>query len=82
MKKRIQANDMRVSRRWWLLQLSAKVLALLRLSVNVFQLRLTKTLKNNFHSFKEFNINKPVFFGIFKVARLDFLGLIPSNFEH
>ena len=30
---------------WWLLRLSAKVLALLRLSVNFFQLRLTKTLK-------------------------------------
>ena len=70
MKKRIQANDMRVSRRWWLLQLSAKVLALLRLSVNVFQSRLTKTLKNNFHSFKEFNTNKPVFFGIFKAKSL------------
>ena len=27
---------------WWLLRLSAKMLALLRLSVNFFQLRLTK----------------------------------------
>ena len=37
---------------WWLLRLSAKIWALLRLSVNFFQLRLTKKL----------NINKPVFF--------------------
>ena len=47
-------------------RLSAKVLTLLPLSVNFFQLRLTKKLKINFYSFKEFNINKPVFFGIFK----------------
>ena len=32
----------RVSMGWWLLRLSAKILALLRLSVNFFQLRLTK----------------------------------------
>ena len=31
--------------RWWLLRLPAYVLALLRLSVNLFQLRLTKKLK-------------------------------------
>ena len=30
---------------WWLLRLSAKIWALLRLSVNFFQLRLTKKLK-------------------------------------
>ena len=30
---------------WWLLRLSAKILALLRLSVKVFQLRLTKSSK-------------------------------------
>ena len=30
---------------WCLLRLSAKILALLRLSVNFFQLRLTKKLK-------------------------------------
>ena len=48
------------------LRLLAKVLALLPLSVNFFQLQLTKKLKINFYSFKEFNINKPVFFGIFK----------------
>ena len=47
---------------WWLLRLSAKILALLRLSVTFFQLRLTRTLKINFFCFKEFNINKPVFF--------------------
>ena len=32
---------------WWLLRLSAKILALLRLSVNFFQLRLTIKLKIN-----------------------------------
>ena len=47
---------------WWLLRLSAKILALLRLLVNIFQLRLTKKLKINFFCFKELNINKPVFF--------------------
>ena len=57
---------MMVSMGWWLLRLLAKVLALLPLSVNFFQLQLTKKLKINFYSFKEFNINKPVFFGIFK----------------
>ena len=46
---------------WWFLRLLAKVLALLPLSVNFVQLRLTKKLKINFYSFKEFNINKPVF---------------------
>ena len=44
---------------WWPLGLSAKILALLRLSVIVFfQLQLTKKLKINFVSFKELNINK------------------------
>ena len=47
---------------WWLLRLLAKISALLRLSVNVFQLQLTKKLKINFFCFKELNINKPVFF--------------------
>ena len=47
---------------WWLLRLSAKILALLRLSVIFFQLRLTKKLKMNFFCFKELNIDKPVFF--------------------
>jgi len=46
---------------WWLLRLSAKILALLRLSVSLFQLRLTKKLKINFLRFKELNINKLVF---------------------
>ena len=32
----------RVSMRWWLLRLSAKILALLRLSINFFRVRLTK----------------------------------------
>ena len=41
---------------------SAKILALLRLSVNFFQLLLTTKLKINFFCFKELNINKPVFF--------------------
>ena len=42
---------------WWLLQLSAKMLALLRLSVNFFfQLRSTKKLKISFFCFKELNI--------------------------
>ena len=47
--------------RWWLLRLSAKILALLRLSVNVFQLQLTKKLQINFFCLKELNINKPLF---------------------
>ena len=47
---------------WWLLRLWAKILALLRLSVNVFQIRMTKKLKFNFFCFKELNINKPAFF--------------------
>ena len=48
----------------WLLRLSAKILALLRLSGNFFQLRLTKKLKINFFYFKDLNI-KPDFFSIF-----------------
>ena len=47
---------------WWLLRLSAKISANLRLSANFFQLRLTKKLKINSFCFKELNINKPVFF--------------------
>ena len=38
-----------------LLRLSAKILVLLRLSVNFFQLRLTKKLKINFLCFKKLN---------------------------
>ena len=56
------ASILRVSMGWWLLRLSAKILALLRLSINFFQLRLTKKLKINFFCFKELDINKPVFF--------------------
>ena len=37
---------------WWLLRLSAKILAHLRLSVNFFQLRLTKKLKIIFFLFQ------------------------------
>ena len=37
---------------WWHLRLSAKILALLRLSVNFFQLRLTKKLKFNLFAVK------------------------------
>ena len=48
---------MRVLMGWWLLRLLAKILALLRLSVNFFQLRLTKKLKINFFCFKKLNIN-------------------------
>ena len=40
------------------LRLSAKILTLLRLSVNFFQLRLTKKLKINFFCLKELNITK------------------------
>ena len=47
----------RVSMRWLLLRLSAYILALLRLSVNLLQLRLTKKLKINLFCFKELNIN-------------------------
>ena len=36
-------NEKRVSMGWWHLRLSAKILALLRLSANFFQLRLTKS---------------------------------------
>ena len=42
---------------WWLLRLSAKILALLRLSVNFFQLQLTKKLTIYFFCFKKVNIN-------------------------
>ena len=41
---------------WCLLRLLAKILALLRLSVNFLQLRLTKKLKINFFCFKKLNI--------------------------
>ena len=39
------------------IRLSAKILGLLRLSVNIFQLRLMKKLKLNFFCFKKLNIN-------------------------
>ena len=50
-------SRMRVPMGWCLLRLSAKILALLRLSVNFLQLRLTKKLKINFFCFKKLNIN-------------------------
>ena len=56
------SSILRVSMGWWLLRLSPKIFALLRLSINFFQLRLTKKLKINFFCFKELDINKPVFF--------------------
>ena len=42
---------------WWLLRLSAEIMALLRLSVNIFQLRLTTKLKINLFCFKELNLH-------------------------
>ena len=42
---------------WWVLRLSAKILTLLRLSVNFLQLQLTKKLKINFFCFKKLNTN-------------------------
>ena len=53
----IVQERLRVPMGWWLLRLSAKTLPLLRLSVNFFQLRLTKKLKINFFCFKKLNIN-------------------------
>ena len=48
-------HGLRVSMGWWLLRLSAKILALLRLLVNFFQLRLTKKIKINLFCFKKLN---------------------------
>ena len=48
------------------LRLSAKILALLRPSVNFFQLRLTKKLIINLFCFKGLNINQRIFFVSFK----------------
>ena len=42
---------------WWFLRLLAKILSLIRLSVNFFQLQLTEELKINFFCFKKLNIN-------------------------
>ena len=54
---RTALHCLRVSMGRWLLRLSAKILALLRLSVNFFQLPLTKKLKVNFFCFKKLNVN-------------------------
>ena len=42
---------------WWLLRLSAKILALLRLSVNFFSVTVNEKLKINVFCFKKLNIN-------------------------
>ena len=47
---------------WWHLRLSAKILALLRLSVNFFQLRLTIKLKINFFVSKSYILINLYFF--------------------
>ena len=66
-------HNKRVSMGWWLSRLSAKILALLRLSVNFFQLWLTKKLKINFFCFEERNINKPVCF-LYLQSKIKVLG--------
>ena len=60
---------------WWLLRLSAKILALLRLSVNFFQLRLTKKLKINFFCLKELNITK------YKKSKIKALGTVFEEYH-
>ena len=60
---------------WWLLRLSAKILALLRLSVNFFQLRLTKKLKINFFCHKELNITK------YKKSKIKALGTVFEEYH-
>ena len=71
----------RVSMGWWLLRLSAKIFALLRLSGNCFQLRLTRKLKINFFCFKELIINKPDFFSIFK-RKIKVFGSSPDEISY
>ena len=67
---------------WWFLRLSAKILVLLRLSVNFFQLRLTKKLKINFFCLKYLNINYPVFFVSLKQTKgLRIISEISNSFE-
>ena len=61
---------------WWLL----------RLSVNFFQLRLTKKLKTNFFCFKELNVNDAVFFVSLKQNKgLNIISgwnaILPKNFN-
>ena len=46
---------------WWLLRVLARILALLRLSVNFFSVTVNKKLKINIFCVKELNSNKPVF---------------------
>ena len=56
---------------WWHLRLSARILALLRLSVNFSQLRLTTKLKINFFCFKKFNVNNLLFFVSLTILTFD-----------
>ena len=64
---------------WSLLRLSAKILTLLRLSVNFFQLRLRKKLKMNFFCFKGLNINRPVF--LYLQSKIKVLGSSPDKIK-
>ena len=48
---------------WWPLRLAAKILALLRLSVNFFLLRLVNKLKIDFFCFKELRWLDWIFLG-------------------
>ena len=68
---------------WWLLRLSAKILALLRLSINFFSVTVNEKLKINFFCFKKLNINKPVFFliKVFGSSR-DEISYSFEKFEH
>ena len=64
---------------WSLLRLSAKILTLLRLSVNFFQLRLRKKLKMNFFCLKGLNINRPVF--LYPQSKIKVLGSSPDKMK-
>ena len=44
----------------WLLRLTVKILAFLRLTVHLFPLRLTEVFEINFHCFKNLKINTGV----------------------
>ena len=65
---------------WWLLRLLAKISALLRLSVNFFQLQLTKKLKINFFCFKELKDNNGLLAKTFKKFSNSPLRLAGSHF--
>ena len=53
---------------YWRLQLTVKILAFLRLTVNFFPLRLTEILKINLHCFRKLKIN----FHCFKKLKINF----------